>query len=364
MPAEHLKSLTSLRFFAAMWVVLFDYWPNLAATGTPRIVERGFLGVEVFFVLSGFILCHVYLPQAEAGRLRYGSFLWARIARVYPLHLATLAGVAVLGLAALALGMSVDENTLAWRALPAHLLMLHAWGFTNVAGWNHPSWSISAEWFAYVTFPAFAWAAIKLRARPRLAAAAATAAMFALYAAFQRIADFPLTEATFAWGALRIVPCFALGCALYLVWRSGAVQSRTTALAGVALSLAGLALAAQLDALDGVVVVAGGLLILFLAAAVRNGSPVGSSPILVYLGEVSYAVYMVAIPWQLVVVNAAAKLPMVGSEKLPPLLWLVFVLSVIPVAAVAHHLVERPARRLLRARAPRFALGAAEARTA
>lgn len=364
MQAEHLKPLTSLRFFAAMWVVLFDYWPNLAVAATPRIIERGFLGVEVFFVLSGFILCYVYLPQAEAGRLRYGSFIWARIARVYPLHLATLAGVGALAGAALLMGMQVDGKVLAWSALPAHLLMLHAWGFTDVAGWNHPSWSISAEWFAYLTFPAFAWLTIRFRDRPLWATAAATAALFALYATFERMAGFPLTQATFAWGALRIVPCFALGCAVYLVWRSGVVHGRTRALLGAAASLAGMALSAQFAAPDGVVVAAGALLILFLAAAVKNGSRLGFSPVLVYLGEVSYAVYMVAIPWQLVVVNAAGKLPMLDGEKLPWLLWLVFVASVVPVAALAHHVVERPARKWLRKRPPSFALAPAEARAA
>ena len=68
MRAEHLKSLTSLRFFAAMWVVLYAFWPNLTSNAAPGLVSRGSLGVEVFFILSGFILCHVYLPSWEAGR--------------------------------------------------------------------------------------------------------------------------------------------------------------------------------------------------------------------------------------------------------------------------------------------------------
>ena len=62
---QNLKALTSLRFFAAMWVVLFRFWPSLGAA-TPSLVARGYLGVELFFVLSGFILCHVYLPQIGA----------------------------------------------------------------------------------------------------------------------------------------------------------------------------------------------------------------------------------------------------------------------------------------------------------
>ena len=71
--AAHIKPLTSLRFFAAFWVVLFHYWPKLAGVAAPAFVEKGYLGVELFFTLSGFILCHVYLSSVGEGRFRYGS---------------------------------------------------------------------------------------------------------------------------------------------------------------------------------------------------------------------------------------------------------------------------------------------------
>jgi peptidoglycan/LPS O-acetylase OafA/YrhL len=344
MAAEHLKPLTSLRFFAALWVVVFAYWPNLAASGTPAFVGKGFLGVELFFVLSGFILCHVYLPAWEEARFGYGKFIWARIARVYPLHLATLAGIGLLGAGAVLLGLQVGSGILAWDVLPANILMVHAWGFASQAGWNHPSWSISAEWFAYLSFPLFAWATVRMRDRPLLAVAGALAGLFVTYIVFQRLAGFPLTQATFAWGALRIVPCFALGCALYLLWRSRAVQGRTTAVLGSALSVVTLVLSAAAGAPDGVIVAAGAMLILFLAASAQNGSKLGTHRVWVYLGEISYALYMVAIPWQLVFVNVAARILHLPEKQLPLSVWLIYLASAVIVAAVAHHLVERPAR--------------------
>ena len=79
--AANIRPLTSLRFFAAMWVVLFHYWPKLDVGFTPTLVEKGYLGVELFFTLSGFILCHVYLTAFGEGRFRYGDFLWNRLAR-------------------------------------------------------------------------------------------------------------------------------------------------------------------------------------------------------------------------------------------------------------------------------------------
>ncbi len=346
--APHLKPLTSLRFFAAAWVVVFHYWPALGVA-LPAFVAKGYLGVELFFVLSGFILCHVYLAQTGEGRFHYGKFLWARLARVYPLHLATLLGVGALGLGALALGLAVDPNVLSLQALPANLLLVHAWGLSPVSGWNHPSWSISAEWFAYLSFPAFAWAAWRLRRRPQLALAGAIIFLFALYAGFEAVAGFPLTKATIAWGALRIVPCFAFGCAVYLAWKAGAADRRVVAAGGAIAALAGIIGFAILGVQDAVIVSLFGLLILCLAGLSKGGVPVLSNPLFVWLGEVSYAIYMVCIPWSLVFLHLAPKWLGVDPTHLPVTLWLGFVVTLVPLAGITHHLIERPAREALKA---------------
>jgi peptidoglycan/LPS O-acetylase OafA/YrhL len=339
----HIKPLTSLRFFAAMWVVLFHYWPHLAIVGTPPLVAKGYLGVECFFILSGFILCHVYLPSFEEGRFRYGDFIWARIARIYPLHLATLIVMGVMAGVAMAAGMTVDPNVLAWTSLPANLALAQAWGLAPVAGWNHPSWSISAEWFAYLIFPLFAAAAVVMRRWPGVAVTGALALVSALYVSFERFAGFPLTQATFAWGALRIIPCFLLGCALFLAWRSGAADSRK-ALFG-ALFFGALALmSAQFGAPDMITVSAFGGLIISLAQVSKAGGRLGTHPLFVYLGEISYSVYMVCIPWEVLFVNLSAKVLQLPGKLLPLPLWLIFVTTLVPVAAAAHHLIERPAR--------------------
>jgi peptidoglycan/LPS O-acetylase OafA/YrhL len=348
MQPENLKPLTALRFFAAAWVVLFAFWPRLDVGFTPQVVSKGYLGVEVFFILSGFILSHVYLPAAEARRFRYGAFLWARLARIYPLHLVCLAAIGSLATLAVAAGRSIDPNILNLPSLAPNLLLLHAWGLAPVSGWNHPSWSISAEWFAYLAFPAFAWAAIKLRKRPEAAVAAALVLVFAMNALFLKFAGFPLTQATISWGALRIVPCFAYGCALYLVWRSGAVQSRTVAVVSASLFGALLLVGAQAGAPDPVLVALAGGLILFLASLSSTGSKALSNPVLVYLGEISYSIYMVHTLWDLVFTNGVAAALHLPVKQLPLGLWLILLVGVVPLAAASYHLIERPARERLR----------------
>lgn len=344
-----LKPLTALRILAALWVVLADFWPDLRhAPAMPTLVAHGQLGVELFFVLSGFILSHVYLTGFGEGRFKYGSFLWARLARIYPLHIATLVGVGLMGGAALLLKQHMDHTVLYWPALPSNLLLVNAWGFNVDAGWNHPAWSISAEWFAYLLFPVFAAAAWRLRDRPVLAAILTGAVLVVIYPLFRRFAGFELTDATIAWGALRIVPCFAFGAAMNLMWRANAIKVRRDA---VILSLSFLALSAMLAAVaapTAVVVIAFGLLILSLAGLTSTGSTLFSNPVGVYLGEVSFAVYMVAIPWKMLALSGAQKLLHLEEDGLPLALWLAYFLGVIPVGMLAHHLVEAPARNLMR----------------
>ncbi|HYC68147.1 acyltransferase [Brevundimonas sp.] len=350
-----LRALTTLRFLAALWVVLFAAWPHLDVGFVPVAVTRGYLGVEVFFVLSGFILSHVYLEAAGPREgFSYRGFLWARIARVFPLHLVTLAGMIALGAGATVAGLTVSESLLDWRSLPAHLTLTHAWGLASSAAFNHPSWSISAEWFAYLSFPAFAFAAWRMRERPVLATAIAAGAALALYAVFERAAGFSLTEATFRWGALRIVPCFALGCALYLVHRRAPVRHGAVVALVSGAALLGCAAMGLWDPL--VVLCAGGL-ILGLAGVDNARAGVFASRAGVYLGEISYSIYMVCAPVLLLGVNVAARLTGADDKKLHIIVWL-GVLALIPVAAaLTYHLVERPSRKALRGLATRYGSG-------
>lgn len=346
--AAHVKPLTALRFFAAFWVVLYHYWPNLDVGFTPAIASKGYLGVEAFFVLSGFILCHVYLAGFGEGRFRYGDFLWNRLARVYPLHLATLVGVGAMALAGAVAGLAVDPNILSWRSLPANLLLVHAWGLAPVAGWNHASWSISAEWFAYLTFPVFAFAAWRLRSRPLVAVLAALALIAVIYPVFEALAGFSLTEATIRWGALRIVPCFAYGCALHALWRSGRFPAR---LAGPGAAVLGLAILAaiQFGAPDLSIVMLLGGLIFMLASLASAGSRFATQKTFVYLGEISYSTYMICIPWKILAINAATKVLNIEGDKLPLLIWILIVAALVPLSAISFHVIENPCRARMKA---------------
>ena len=83
MPQDHLKPLTSLRLFAAAWVVLYTYIHELKGAFSIGLLDKGYLGVDLFFVLSGFILSYVYFDGFKDGRFSYGKFVTLRLARIY-----------------------------------------------------------------------------------------------------------------------------------------------------------------------------------------------------------------------------------------------------------------------------------------
>lgn len=172
----------------------------------------------------------------------------------------------------------------------------------------------------------------------------------ALYVGFERVASYRLTEATFKWGALRIVPCFAYGCALYLVYRRAPLPRAGLLAAAAAVVMA---FSAALLSWDGITVLSGGLLILALASIPASKAGVLGSAPAVYLGEISYAVYMLCAPWQILAVNVVARLTGAEDKQLPLVLWLAIIAGLIVAAAIVHRLIERPARSFLRGWAKR-----------
>lgn len=161
-PAD-LPALTSIRFILALGVVLFHYQLQWVY-GPPGtgLITHGRLGVDVFFILSGFILTHVYLAQERAGRYRLRPFIVARFARIYPMHIIMVLFTLMMVVAASLLGAEYESEGLSVSGFVQAVLMVHAWFPTDIQNWwNGPSWSLSAEWFAYLLFPLYAWVAVK-----------------------------------------------------------------------------------------------------------------------------------------------------------------------------------------------------------
>lgn len=354
LPAN-IPELTSVRFFAAWFVVLFhihDHFPLLRALPT-RFFLKGYLGVDIFFILSGFILTHVYLGAWRSGRFSYRSFMVNRFARVYPLHLVmTLAFVALYAMSA-RLGVLDGGAGMSWPALPFHLAAVHAWGFLDHHAWNFPSWSISAEFFAYLIFPLFM---MLTRAGTWLGLVLATAALATAYYVSQAIGR-PLTALTFDFGIVRIFFEFALGVFLYLAClRLMLPSGLATVLAAVAALL--FVLLAHFGAMDLALILLAGAIIFLLGQMARGERPTPMrAKLFVYLGEISYSTYMIHLMAELVFVGLAARVLGVPRDALPPYMIVLLIALILAGSIASFHLIEVPARnairRLIHERRPR-----------
>lgn len=352
-PARHLDALTGIRGIAAWLVVLYHIRLSLNALLPGEVIAalaKGYLAVDLFFMLSGFVIWYNY-----ADRLRTGGgaetrlFLWRRFARVWPLHAVILAAFAVFAGLLLATGRPTPGYPLA--ELPLHLLLVQNWGLTPALTWNHPAWSISTEFAAYLLFPLIVLLRWDRLSPPALLLLAGLL-LVALHLLFWLTGHRNLGDAIPQLGLWRSLLGFALGNLLCLLWQHWRARKGLALLAGLsAAAIAGAGLALHLPETAFVpAAFCAGLLALALGQGPVAAVPGGRT--LTYLGEISYSTYLAHfllwIVWKLAFVDATLQL---GWASLAG-----FLITVLAASILLNHWVEKPAQRWLNARPPRWAM--------
>jgi peptidoglycan/LPS O-acetylase OafA/YrhL len=339
MTAE-LRALTSVRGIAAWWVVLYHIRLSIAGLpgGVEAILAKGYLAVDFFFLLSGFVIWLAWHERLRAGGLAgVVTFLRRRVARIWPLHLFLLAATVALALLLEATGRA-DPVSFPWRELPLHVLLVQDWGLTDRLAWNDPAWSISAELGAYLLFPLLV-TTLDWRRVPTAGVLAGIAALFALLAGV--MADAPALGTDIArFGLVRCLCEFGAGtavCALWLRWHGRA------ALALPCLLIAALCLGAWSAGLRETLAVPPALAALLLALALTCGQP--GNPLegrwLHRLGEISYATYLGHFLLWRVFKLAAVR----DAAAVSPSLIALYLLLVLALSVALYRWIERPAQR-------------------
>lgn len=356
---EALPALTALRFFAAAYVVAFHYTPYyFPNTDGPSIIALGYSGVTFFFLLSGFILAYNYEHADFREPRRRALFYRARLARVYPVYLLALA-VHVPWFLAWVLKQPMPLKALMASGAVLAPLGLHAWVPGAACSLDCPSWSVSVELFFYALFPILLPLALRRPARVAVATLAFWVAGTALATSFWQayaggislIAPEsggmgPMLLAEFVkYFPLLHLPEFMAGLLLFVAWRNARVPVPillALALTFGAFIVAGARSVPEPILHNGLTMLAWAPLIL-ACAAMRRGL-LCSRP-LVFLGKISFALYLLHIPVY-AVLNTLDRVALRGWLGAHPGIGIaVAVIASLSAAALVHLAVEEPARR-------------------
>lgn len=346
-----LRSLTGLRAFAAAWVVAFHMqaviYTLFPATHTLRhILEPGYAGVDLFFILSGFIIALNYADRVGSWP-EYRRYLWRRLARIYPVHLATLLGMLSIALIAQRFGLMTDyfrDNTA--RDFLSHIFLTHAWGFPTEMTWNVPAWSISSEWLAYLLFPIILLATTRLSS-PALKVGAVAVLLIGMPALLTVLPSGPL----YVQGVVRIAASFTAGvllCQLFLAGQGARfLWGHIAAVAAVLVVALGAACVAF--GMRAYWITPGFALIIYSLAHDRGWlARVCAHRTALYWGRVSYSLYMTHFIVLMLIDAALPASQFVGANLVVKSAFLLGQVGIVLAVAVGtYHLLEEPARRAL-----------------
>ncbi len=361
-----IKALSGLRIVAAVWVVLFHFrpWLEQATPGfrsaLAPVLNCGAQGVDLFFILSGFVLTWNYLDRmGESFSARSTlHFLWLRLARVWPVYLVTLHLAAAWIVFTLYVGHEPSKVADQLNAVSyvRQVLLVQLWfqPYFDGSSWDGPAWSISAEWLAYLLFGLLVLVIFRIARATRvrgllwLAIAASLPPTLLLLATGQFYTP---------WSWLpRIVMQFTAGALACAAVRRLQLSDRGRRGAGYLSVVLGVAIVGILYLLDAhplaKVYDSSGLVdVLFVPLVVTLAIGIGSLPqllstrVMVYCGHISFSLYMVhelvhtAWNW------TTAQFEIVLTPSWSAKLIVVGVLAVaVAGAALLYHFVEEPAR--------------------
>jgi peptidoglycan/LPS O-acetylase OafA/YrhL len=311
------------------------------------ITGCGYLGVDLFFTLSGFILAYNY--GGLGSRLQHGTYfryLWLRLARIYPVHLFTLLlfVAAVFGARILDVPLTMPQfyNTADFFR---NLLLIQAWELPVRPSWNTLSWSVSCEWLAYLTLPI--WLVLHRgrdrRTRLLLYALLAAALVFCC--------DFIQYNSTFGYGLIRIAFEFNLGIIAYHLFTTKFLKNlhwNAVITSSIILAFAAPYLISQFDIPLFALAPVFGVVILGLAYENNLYSRILSWRPIVYGGSVSYSFYMIHEIILLVARKSYLYLPN-SQQPFANLVWVPLVLLVTVISAICiYHFIEEPSRLFMR----------------
>ena len=383
MNARYLANLTPLRGIAALLTVIFHvdivlsiFKGKLLDQNDSQLISRMYLMVDFFFVLSGFIMCHVYAKYFDTtvNRHNFRKFAIARFARVYPLHIFSLFLTSFFLYILYQWGVKVTPLIDAEHSVYSvvtNLLLLHSMNFHEWFTFTHASWSISVEWWMYMVFPFLVAPFMKLSKPGRLLIAGLCVAGYLVIGyVFVPLVTVPDSlsflrpngtppfrlDVSYQFGFFRCLFGFVIGMMVYLSWKDNWGKKLFSSGYTVLILLAGLFTCMHFGVLDVFTVLFFPFILLAAAYGNRNmNSLLGTKP-LQKLGDWSFSIYLIHQPF-LYQATALMQNPDKTGVELSNLSLLTswgicigFIVFLLFVSYLSYRFIELPARNYINKR--------------
>jgi peptidoglycan/LPS O-acetylase OafA/YrhL len=354
-----------MRGIAAIWVMFFHIdvlifyreFGNLISRDSSGIFSKGYLWVDFFFLLSGFIISHVYgetLTNSFAKWETVKSYLWARFTRIYPLHLFTLLLLIPFVVLFPLISPSVVDGSwktfMAWSALPSNLLLLNAMNQHTYLSWDIVAWSIGAEWWTYLAACLIIPFVFKKNWFQNMLVAIMALVVLCVMVYWRGNLDI-----TFDYGWIRCFAEFSLGAVLYQIYQKGLAKKELSKSLSFVCAFIFIVLIFHFKWNDLFIIPI--FCLLLLATAYNNGSvkTILENKIFKYLGDLSYSIYMMHGVWFIVLWFCLPYLKSdYGIESLTIGMKIIFVILFFSLTLVSahftYHFVEIKARDFLKYR--------------
>lgn len=339
--SEEMLHLDLLRFIASIGIVVRHSFEFFFPAATRSALPSGLaLFVDLFFVISGFVIAHVY--QGKVGTVSdYGTFLQRRVGRLMPLHWLTLAASIIVWSVFVVLGKagnhqpSFEATCIAETALLLNAMLTCG----NGISFSSVSWSIGSEMVMYVMFPLFAWAAVRSKLGLLATASLVLFAMIVVDLS-QNSVDRSWVD---VWPPFRALPSFMIGIYLFYFRRKVQIPApgRMLLLSLTLLLISMITRTHHLISLGLVYVVA------ITAIAADQGIAPTFVKRLAPLGQLTYSIYMWHSLVILIVMNAIADKLFHASPGLMVAFCIVSWLIIFAVSYFSYFVIETPARRYI-----------------
>ena len=364
----HLLFVDALRGAACLWVILLHtFSSSFVGHGLAHLPffllvhfsKIGWLGVSLFLELSGFCLFYPIVKRQAAKNLDLStyqldviSFFRKRARRIFPPYYAALVLSCLLVVVEERLGLDYKKNFLSVfygkSDLFLHLTMLYNLKAVSFASINPAFWSLALECDLYLIFPVLVFLAARFGLRAILIPTFAIAVLWQGWAFHRFGLSWNWVSSTAIIYHALPGRAFEFACgmtAAYLVAKPQPGQYKLAAVLLAALLVPGLWYVTEISLfgplLDQIWGVAFGCLLVLLSRiddSVFVRSRIGSA--LVWIGTISYSLYLVHYP--LIMITSAAILHLPGTESAAVLLGLVRTLCLIGIAYLFHLAFERP----------------------